>query len=133
MLNAWTWDSRWCRQRSPGALDCAQPVASSSGDKLFSQRGVVGRPPNGGDALADVGDSTARVSCTRLLVCLRLCGCTLSVVRGLVFDWGMRPRRCINRLVLYQWTQSAVSSSTSASRSSGPCRKGESLRTASVL
>lgn len=37
----------------------------------------------------------------------------------------MRPRRCMSRLVLYQWTQSAVSSSTSASRLSGPRRNGE--------
>ena len=36
-------------------------------------------------------------------------------------------------LVLYQWTHSAVSSSTSASLSSGPRRNGESARTASVL
>jgi len=39
----------------------------------------------------------------------------------------------MSRLVLYQWTQSAVSSSTSASRCSGPHRNGESSRTASVL
>jgi len=35
----------------------------------------------------------------------------------------------MSRLVLYQWTQSAVSSSTSASRLRGPCRNGESGRT----
>ena len=38
----------------------------------------------------------------------------------------------MSRLVLYQCTQSAVSSSTSVRRSSGPRRNGESARTASV-
>ncbi len=39
----------------------------------------------------------------------------------------------MSRSVLYQSTQSAVSISTSANRSSGPRRNGESARTASVL
>lgn len=52
---------------------------------------------------------------------------------GVVDAGGIRPRRCMRRWVLYQWTQLLVMSSTSARVRIGPFRKGDPVRMASVL